>query len=139
MYGQISIEQAILLAIVIIIAVAFSWYMYTTFLSYTQSGTRVAVSEARLNASGYLTLIVSNLGPSPTAEIISVYIDNVPCFPYSSSGQASINGNRVIVKMGAMAVLVYRCPGVVGAPGTTVQGSLVVSTGAAYPFTAVVS
>ncbi len=139
MRAEISMEQAILLGIIIVIAVAVSWYMYTTFLSYVQSGARISVSQATVNGSGYLQLVVTNQGPANSVVIIGVYINNVFCRPVSAQGPASISGDKVAVSMGGAALLIYSCSGFAGTPGTNVQGYLVLATGASFPFTASVT
>lgn len=135
MEGQISVEQAILLGIVVTIAVAVSWYMYTTFLAYVQSGARISISQAVINRSGYLQLLVSNQGPANNVTIIGVYVDNILCRPVSAQGPASIDDDRVYLSIGSPALLTYSCKGFSGVPGTSAQGYLVLASGASFPFT----
>jgi hypothetical protein len=139
MAGEISIEQAILLGIIVVIAVAVGWYMYTTFIASVQSGSKISVSQATIDTSGNLMLVVSNAGPAPVAVIIGVYVGNTPCSPKSATGPATISGTKVSVGTDGTATLTYSCQSFSGVSGTTVQGYLVLSTGATFPFTASVT
>lgn len=139
MVGEISIEQAILLGIIVVIAVAVGWYMYTTFIASVQSGSKILISQATIDPSGNLQLVLSNTGPASVAVIIGVYVGNTPCTPTSATGPASISDTKVSVSTGGAATLTYSCKGFSGVPGTTAQGYLVLSTGATFPFTASVT
>ncbi|MGC9171169.1 MAG: class III signal peptide, partial [Thermoproteus sp.] len=82
MKGLTSIELAILLAIIIVIAVAVGWYMYTTFLGATQAQAKLAVTSAVFHTSGELAnklvINVTNPGPS-SAPVQSVTLSGVTC------------------------------------------------------------
>lgn len=138
MDGEVSIEQAILVGIVVVIAVAVGWYMYTLFLASIQSGSKISVTQAAVNSTGYLQLIVANIGPS-AATIVGAYIGEVPCLPESASGSATISGTKITLNVGGSATLVFYCNGFSGTAGTAVQGYVVLSTGAVFPFTASVT
>jgi len=78
MKGLTSIELAILLAIIIVIAVAVGWYMYTTFVASTTAQGKLAVSSAQITSSGSLTLTVYNPGPV-AVTIQAVYVNGQSC------------------------------------------------------------
>jgi len=65
--GMTSLEIAIIVAIVLIIAVAVGWYLYTTFVATTGGQPRLNVVSAEItgasSGSPKLTLILVNPGP----------------------------------------------------------------------------
>jgi flagellar basal body-associated protein FliL len=71
--GMTSLVIAIIVAIVLIIAVAVGWYLYTNFLSATSQQARLMVVDARVfvnpqnNQFQKLRLVVSNPGPNDVA------------------------------------------------------------------------
>ncbi|MFP3213143.1 MAG: class III signal peptide [Thermoproteus sp.] len=131
MKGLTSIELAILLAIIIVIAVAVGWYMYTTFLASTSSSPKLQIVSAQYSASkSTLTLTVVNPGPVNNVGISAIYLNGVQCgtpstttVPISSTPQ-SINAT---------------CSGISAAVGTQLSGQLVTTAGTTFPFTAVVT
>lgn len=137
--GQVSVERAILLGVVMAITVAVGWYMYTTFLAYIQSSVKISISQAIINGSSYLQMLVLNQGPVNNVTIIGVYVDNILCRPVSAQGPAFIDGDKVRLGVGGLASLTYNCKGFSGIPGTSVQGYLVLANGASFPFTAYVT
>jgi P pilus assembly chaperone PapD len=134
MKGLTSIELAILLAIIIVIAVAVGWYMYTTFVASTTAQGRLAVSSAQITSSGSLTLTVYNPGPVDVT-IQAVYVNGQSCGSLSSSGGSGSSG--VTVSVGKTTSVTASCQNGL-TPGTTVSGYVVLSSGATFPFTAVV-
>lgn len=132
MKGLTSIELAILLAIIIVIAVAVGWYMYTTFVASTSAQAKLIVSQATYSStSGTLTLVVSNPGPAATVTITGVYLNGTSC--------TSISPTTISSSAGATQVTASCSLAVKPTPGTTLQGYVVLSTGTTFPFTAVVS
>ena len=137
MKGLTSIELAILLAIIIVIAVAVGWYMYTTFVASTTASPKLIVSSAQITSTGSLTLTVSNPGPAQVT-IQAIYVNGQQCTSISGgSGSASSGG--VVVNVGATTSVTGSGCGSNFVPGTTVNGYVVVSTGATFPFVAVVT
>jgi len=126
MKGLTSIELAILLAIIIVIAVAVGWYMYTTFVASTTAQGRLAVSSAQITSSGSLTLTVYNPGPVPVT-IQAVYVNGQSCGTFSTT--VDVGATKSVTGSGCGSNFV---------PGTTVSGYVVLSSGATLPFTAVV-
>jgi Flp pilus assembly protein TadG len=129
MKGLTSIELAILLAIIIVIAVAVGWYMYTTFVASTTSQGRLAVSSAQITSTGSLTLTVYNPGPVDVT-IQAIYVNGQSCDGGSGS-------SGVTVSVGKTTSVTATCQNGL-TPGTTVSGYVVLSSGATFPFTAVV-
>ena len=136
MKGLTSIELAILLAIIIVIAVAVGWYMYTTFVASTSAQAKLIVSQATLFTNGTLKLVVSNPGPAATVTITNVFVNGTSC----SLGTKNNPLTTVTVSSSKGAMIVNAtCPFTTLVPGTTLQGYVVLSTGTTFPFTAVVS
>jgi len=132
MKGLTSIELAILLAIIIVIAVAVGWYMYTTFVASTTSQAKLIVSAAILSSTTkQLNLTVTNPGPAATVTITSVYVNGTSCTPSGTTTIAASAG-AVTVKAtcSSLGTLV---------PGTTLNGYVVLSTGTTFPFVATVT
>ena len=126
MKGLTSIELAILLAIIIVIAVAVGWYMYTTFLGATQSQAKLVIVNAVYSASkGYLNLTLTNPGPVNTVTIQAVYLNGQSC---SGTAQVSVSQGPQTFQ--------FTCPANMAAAGTTLQGQVVIASGATFPFTA---
>jgi uncharacterized protein (UPF0333 family) len=135
MKGLTSIELAILLAIIIVIAVAVGWYMYTTFVASTTSQAKLIVSAAILRTNGTLYLTVTNPGPAATVTITSVYVNGTSCTISGTSGAtttiaASAGAVTVTAACSSLGTLV---------PGTTLNGYVVLSTGTTFPFVATVT
>jgi len=127
MKGLTSIELAILLAIIIVIAVAVGWYMYTTFVASTAAQGTLAVSSAQIDTSGSLTLTVYNPGPVGVT-IQAVYVNGKPCD----------NNLNKQVSVGDTTTVSVSCKDLSLTPGTTVSGYVVLSSGATLPFKATV-
>ena len=136
--GMTSLEIAIIVAIVLIIAVAVGWYLYTTFVATTGGQPRLNVVSAEINGtssgSPRLTLILVNPGPVDvqinSAEVAGQTV-SLSCTIISGSGSGSVIG------VGAQA----RCTGTVGVtatPGTMLPGRVILSGGQSFPFNAVV-
>ena len=133
MKGLTSIELAILLAIIIVIAVAVGWYMYTTFVASTTSQAKLIVSAAVLNhATNRLNLTVTNPGPAATVTITAVYVNGTRC---------NVDSNNQTITASAGAVLVRATCKSLGTavPGTTLNGYVVLSTGTTFPFVTTVT
>ncbi|MFN3805156.1 MAG: class III signal peptide, partial [Pyrobaculum sp.] len=61
--GMISLEIAILLTIVLVIAVAVGWYIYTTFVASVGGQPRLAIITAEIKQDGTFKIVVMNPGP----------------------------------------------------------------------------
>ena len=133
MKGLTSIELAILLAIIIVIAVAVGWYMYTTFLASTSSSPKLQIVSATYytnGTSGTLKITVINPGPVNNVGISAIYLNGVQCgtpstatVPISSTPQS----------------ITASCGNITAAVGTQLSGQLVTTAGTTFPFTAVVA
>jgi len=128
MKGLTSIELAILLSIIIVIAVAVGWYMYTTFVASTAAQGSLAVSSAQIASNGSLTLTVYNPGPVDVT-IQAVYVNGKSC---------GDNLNKK-VSVGKTETVSASCTGLSLTAGTTVSGYVVLSSGATLPFKAIVT
>ena len=129
--GLTSIELAILLAIIIVIAVAVGWWVYTTYLA-TASGspTLQIVSAQYSSSSGTLTLTVVNPGPVDNVGISAIYLAGVQC-KNPSTTSVSISGSPHSITAS--------CSGITAAVGTKLSGQLVTTAGTAFLFNAVVT
>ena len=132
MKGLASIELAILLAIIIVIAVAVGWYMYTTFVASTTSQAKLIVSAAILSSTTkQLNLTVTNPGPAATVTITSVYVNGTSC---------TISGTTTIAASAGAVTVKATCSNLgTLVPGTTLNGYVVLSTGTTFPFVATVT
>jgi len=131
MKGLTSIELAILLAIIIVIAVAVGWYMYTTFVASTTSQAKLIVSAAILRTNGTLYLTVTNPGPAASVTITSVYVNGTSC---------TISGTTTIAASAGAVTVKAECNNLgTLVPGTTLNGYVVLSTGTTFPFVATVT
>jgi len=121
-----SLEIAIITAIVLIIAVAVGWYLYTTFIASAAGQPMLNVVSAELNATNrQLRLVLVNPGPVDV-QIASVEI-----------------GGRVIttsttIKVGQQATLTVTVSGLAATPGTMLPGRVILSSGQSFPFNALV-
>ncbi len=61
--GMTSLEIAIIVAIVLIIAVAVGWYLYTTFVASTTGQPRLNVVSAELSTNGTANTCISQPRP----------------------------------------------------------------------------
>jgi hypothetical protein len=123
-----SLEIAIIVAIVLIIAVAVGWYLYTTFVASTTGQPRLNVVSAEINgtSSGSPTLRLVLVNPGPVdVQISSVEIAG-QVVPVT---QTIPVGNQVTV---TVAVSVS------ATPGTMLPGRVILSGGQSFPFNALV-
>jgi type IV pilus assembly protein PilA len=129
--GMTSIEVAIIVAIVLVIAVAVGWYLYTTFIASVTTQPNLNVVSAEVIASTRtLRLIVVNPGPADvrivSAEILGQTIG------LSCTGGA-------VVRVGGNSTCTGSVPGgITLTPGTMLTGRVIVSGGQSFPFTAAV-
>jgi uncharacterized protein (UPF0333 family) len=125
--GMTSLEVAIIIAIVLVIAVAVGWYLYTTFVATTTTQGRLAVSSAEYDSvSKVLTLHVTNPGPQEVT-ITTVVLHGIKC------GDVSIK-----LQVGESKRFTASGCSVSATPGTMIPGYIVTTVGTTFPFTAVV-
>jgi len=123
--GMTSLEIAIIVAIVLIIAVAVGWYLYTTFVASIGGQPRLNVVSAELYSStGQLRLVLVNPGP------VDVQISSVEIAGEVVTATQTIrvgDQQTVTVTVGVRAT-----------PGTMLPGRVILSGGQSFPFNAVV-
>jgi len=136
--GMTSLEIAIIVAIVLIIAVAVGWYLYTTFVASVGGQPRLNVVSAEISGtttgSAQLKLIVVNPGPVDVkVDYAEVAGGTVQLTCTAKSGNVQNN----VISVGAQA----ECTGAVSVtatPGTMLPGRVILSGGQSFPFNAVV-
>ena len=137
MRGLTSMEIAIIVGIILVIAVAVGWWLYTTTTSAVAGQPRLNVISAEVTANDkMLTLVIVNPGPVD-AQIGAVELagqtvsgDGITC-----EGQ---NVQGLVVKVGAQATCTATFSGLTMAPGTSLSGRVILAGGQSFPFTAVV-
>jgi uncharacterized protein (UPF0333 family) len=136
--GMTSLEIAIIVAIVLIIAVAVGWYLYTTFVASTTGQPRLNVVSAELSSSTrQLKLVLVNPGPVEV-QIGSIEIagQSITQFNVQITGGTSSTTNNVI-PVGKQAE-VTATVGIDATPGTMLPGRVILSGGQSFPFNALV-
>jgi len=123
--GMTSLEIAIIVAIVLIIAVAVGWYLYTTFVASTTGQPRLNVVSAELSSSTHqLRLVLVNPGPVDV-QISSVEIAG-QVIPVTQTIRV---GNQTTVPVTV---------GINATAGTMLPGRVILSGGQSFPFNALV-
>jgi type IV pilus assembly protein PilA len=124
--GMTSLEIAIIVAIVLVIAVAVGWYLYTTAIASVGGQPRLNVVSAELSSNTrQLRLVLVNPGP------VDVQISSVEI-----AGQV-IPASRTI-PVGNQTTVTVTASNVTAAPGTILPGRVILSGGQSFPFSAVV-
>jgi type IV pilus assembly protein PilA len=123
--GMTSLEIAIITAIVLVIAVAVGWYLYTTFIASTTGQPILNVVSAELYTNGTLRLVLVNPGP------VDVQISSVEI------------AGRVVpatqtIRVGQQATVRVTVSGVTATPGTMLPGRVILSGGQSFLFNAAV-
>ena len=128
--GMASVEIAIIAAILLIIAVAVGWYLYTTFVANIGANPQIqVVSALGFQSNNSLRLVVFNPGPV-AARITQVEVGGVPIALSTPVNLEVGQQQRVSVNVPAsVATLVA---------GTTITGKIILSGGQVFPFTAAV-
>jgi len=123
--GMTSLEIAIIVAIVLIIAVAVGWYLYTTFVASTTGQPRLNVVSAELSSgTKELKLVLVNPGP------VDVQIGSVEI-----AGQVIPVTQTIAVGQQATVTVTVS---VTATPGTMLPGRVILSGGQSFPFSALV-
>jgi len=126
MRGMTSLEIAIIVAIILVIAIAVGWYLYTTFTSATGGQARLQIVTADLSAgNNNLTLHVVNPGPV-SVSIVEVRVAGQSC---------SLQQSPITLAVGNATDISATCSGTY-TPGTMVSGEIVTSAGTVFPFNA---
>ena len=140
--GMTSLEIAILIAIVLIIAVAVGWYVYTTFIASATGQPRITIHSAEMlvfsSGAPRLKVRIANPGPVPVRieriEIEGATIDLSP--PTCDAITPPVSGLNVGV--GGQVECYGDFPGFPAVPGTVVSGRVILSGGHSFPFNAAV-
>ena len=126
--GMTSLEIAIIVAIVLVIAVAVGWYLYTTFVASATGQPRLNVVSAELSAgNNELKLVLVNPGPVDV-QIVSVEIGGQIVSPTPSP----------TITVGQQTTLTVKVQGLTATPGTMLPGRVILSSGQSFPFNALV-
>jgi len=129
--GLTSIELAILLGIIIVIAVAVGWWVYTTYLATASGSPKLQIVSAQYSSTnGKLTLRVINPGPVNNVGISAIYLAGISCTGLSTT-TVSISSTPQTINA--------TCSGINAAVGTQLSGQLVTTAGTTFLFTAVVT
>jgi type IV pilus assembly protein PilA len=122
--GMTSLEIAIIVAIVLVIAVAVGWYLYTTFIAAAGGQPRLNIVSAELTGET-LKLVVVNPGP------VDVQISQIEI-----AGQ--VFDHEQTIRVGQREDVTVTVSGVSAVPGTMLPGRVILSGGQSFPFSAVV-
>jgi hypothetical protein len=136
MRGLTSMEIAIITGIILVIAVAVGWWLYTTAGAAMTGQPRLSIVSANVATNGTLRLLIVNPGPVD-AQIGVIELGSAACTSITcKSGGQEVKG--LVLKIGANATCTCTASGLTLAPGTTVSGRVILAGGQSFPFTAVV-
>jgi len=124
--GMTSLEIAIIVAVVLAIAVAAAWYLYSTFAATIGSNPMVSVRAAYAFQNGTIRVDLVNTGSSPVQITHAFVIDRI----YNIRG-----GWPWVGPHGGFAT-VYIDTGRWMGLGSIIQGKLITRDGYNIPFTA---
>jgi hypothetical protein len=144
--GMTSLEIAIIVAIVLVIAVAVGWYLYTTFIASVGGQPRLNVVSAEIygtsSGSPQLKLVLVNPGPVKVqilnAEVAGQTVTLTSCTAISGEVSSASGGSGYVIGIGAQAECTGPVGGVTATPGTMLPGRVILSGGQSFPFNAVV-
>ena len=140
--GMTSLEIAILIAIVLIIAVAVGWYVYTTFIASATGQPRISILSAEMlvfsSGPPRLKVRISNPGPVPVRiERIELEGSTTALSPPTCDAiTGPVSGLNVGV--GGQVECYGDFPGFPARPGTVLSGRVILSGGHSFPFNAAV-
>ncbi len=127
--GMTSVEVAIIAAIVLVIAVAVGWWLYTTYVAHIGAQPKAQViSAVGYQGNNSIRLVVFNPGPHPI-RITQVEVAGSP-----------LTISVVDIPVGEQRVVSVTVPGHVARliAGTTITGRVILAGGQSFPFTALV-
>jgi len=122
--GMTSLEIAIIVAIVLVIAIAVGWYLYQTFSTASQQ-TGVTITEAVVYVQGNTATLYLKLVPQGAAQ---VQIDRIEV-----AGKTYTCTNAIISGPTSGTLTLS---GLTLSVGQVVSGRVVLASGMAAPFTA---
>ena len=132
--GLTSLEIAIIVAIILIIAVAVGWYLYTTFTASATGQPRLSVVKAEIKAYPAPELKIRLVNPGPVRlEIANIEVAGVSPTTMSCSG-----GLVVDVGYETECTVVYGSGSLTATPGTMLAGRVILRGGHSFPFNALV-
>jgi len=137
--GMTSLEIAIIVAIVLIIAVAVGWYLYTTFVASVGGQPRLNVVSAEISASNQkIKLVLVNPGPVDV-EIGSIEIagEVIPQNRISIVASALGTSSGTTIRVGDQ-VTVEASITITATPGTMLPGRVILKGGQSFMFNAAV-
>jgi flagellar basal body-associated protein FliL len=120
--GMTSLEIAIIVAIVLVIAIAVGWYLYTTFAAAGQQSGLV-VTSAKACTDGTLRLNVVPQGASQVVIVGVEFAGNSITTTITVSSPTTVNVTTGLPNLQA---------------GQVLTGRVILSSGAMAPFTATV-
>jgi uncharacterized protein (UPF0333 family) len=124
--GMTSLEIAIIVAIVLVIAIAVGWYLYTTFAAAGQQSGLV-VTSAKACTDGTLQL---NVVPQGASQVVIVGVE--------FAGTTVTNTASITPSTVSSPTTVTVNTGLQLQAGQVLTGRVILSSGAMAPFTATV-
>jgi len=124
--GMTSLEIAVIVAIVLAIAVAAAWYLYSTFASTIGSNPVVSVRSAYAFANGTIVVEVVNTGSATVTIVRAEVFDR----------RYPLRNNAVYTLEPGAAITVYVDVDRWLRPGSIIQGKLLTISGHNIPFSA---
>jgi positive regulator of sigma E activity len=138
MRGLTSMEIAIIVGIILVIAVAVGWWLYTTTTSAVAGQPRLSIVTAEVTADdNKLTLVMVNPGPVD-AQIGAIELAGQTVSTGISCQAVSGSVEGLVIKVGAQAKCTAQFQGLTMAPGTSLSGRVIFAGGQSFPFTAIV-
>jgi type IV pilus assembly protein PilA len=128
--GMTSVEIAIIAGIVLVIAVAVGWYLYTTYAASITAQPKIhIISAVGYQINNSLRIVVFNPGPV-NVRITQVEVATAPISLI----------NPIDVPIGQQRVVSVSVPTAVATltAGTTITGRVILASGHSFPFTAAV-
>jgi len=126
--GMTSIEVAIIVAIVLVIAIAVGWYLYTTFSSASQqTGLAIRDVTIQVDKQGQNPYLLLKVAPQGTAQAQILRIE--------IGGDVYVCQNLIIDQPYWVVVSLSKSTVTVG---QTLSGRVILTTGTPIPFTTVV-
>jgi type IV pilus assembly protein PilA len=128
--GMTSVEIAIIAGVILIIAVAVGWYLYTTYVASITAQPKInVISAVGYQGNNSLRIVVFNPGP------INVRITHVEVattqIPLTAPVDVAVGQQRVVAVPVSTSVATLT-------PGTTITGRVILASGHSFPFTAAV-
>jgi hypothetical protein len=124
--GMTSLEIAIIVAIVLAIAVAAAWYLYTTFGAVVAGQPLIRVTSAVAFSNGTIRVEIVNTGSAPVQVMRAEVFDTL--YP--------LRNNALYTLEPGWAIAVYVDTNRWMLQGSIIQGKLITEDGYVIPFSA---